>query len=243
MFRVLDLYKAVSDLWPEIESIFSFESTSIVQATAVNSLIKLGDVVRTMLTDFETAIQKDSPKTTVLGAAKHLLVLTKKMETRTEEHIRQSMEYPRHWRMEWTEAREFISMYRSRRDDTMSLGLLELAELNYNILQSVYRGRVQQPYAVSNWSFTIPSVLPEYFGSPDNEETISSPISFRLEWLILVIPSTNGCCQARAKSETVCCELREDGMESLLENPTAEIQWIRSSGSVSSSSSRDGKRR
>ncbi|KAK8695818.1 hypothetical protein V6N13_000966 [Hibiscus sabdariffa] len=141
MFRVLDLYKAVSDLWPEIESIFSFESTSIVQATAVNSLIKLGDVVRTMLTDFETAIQKDSPKTTVLGAAKHLLVLTKKMETRTEEHIRQSMEYPRHWRMEWTEAREFISMYRSRRDDTMSLGLLELAELNYNILQSVYRGR------------------------------------------------------------------------------------------------------
>ncbi|GMJ02859.1 terpene synthase 03 [Hibiscus trionum] len=37
-------------------------------------------------------------------SAKHLLVQREKMETRTWEHIRQSMEYPQPWRMEWTEA-------------------------------------------------------------------------------------------------------------------------------------------
>ncbi|KAK8697558.1 hypothetical protein V6N13_113700 [Hibiscus sabdariffa] len=77
-------------------------------------------------------------------SAKHLLVLREKMETRTGEHIRQSMEYPRHWRMEWTEAREFIGIYQSRRDDTMSRGLLELAKLNYNILQSIYLKELQE---------------------------------------------------------------------------------------------------
>ncbi|PPD75988.1 hypothetical protein GOBAR_DD27078 [Gossypium barbadense] len=103
LFRILDLYEAVSGLWPEVESIFSFESTAAVQATAVNSLIKLGDTVRTMLMDFETAIQKDSSKTT-------------------------------------------------------------------------------------DWPFTVPSALPEsYFGSPDSEGSISSPISVRLAWLILVM--------------------------------------------------------
>ncbi|XP_022728676.1 exocyst complex component EXO70H1-like, partial [Durio zibethinus] len=73
MFRILDLYEAVSDLWPEIESIFSFESSSTVRSAAVNSLIRLGDAVRTMLTDFETAIQKDSSKSTVPGGGLHPL--------------------------------------------------------------------------------------------------------------------------------------------------------------------------
>ncbi|KAG6631589.1 exocyst complex component EXO70H1-like [Carya illinoinensis] len=62
MFRTLDLYEAISDHWPEIESIFSFESTSAVRTQAINSLIKLGEAVRAMLTDFEMAIQKDSSK-------------------------------------------------------------------------------------------------------------------------------------------------------------------------------------
>lgn len=73
MFRILDLYQAVSDLWPEIESIFSFESTSAVRSLAVNSLIKLGEAVRTMLTDFESAIQKDSSKTPVPSGGVHPL--------------------------------------------------------------------------------------------------------------------------------------------------------------------------
>ncbi|KAE8664982.1 60S ribosomal protein L35-like [Hibiscus syriacus] len=135
MFRVLDLYEAVSDLWTDIESIFSFESTSAVRSTAVNSLIKLGDAVRTLLTDFETAIQKDSSKTTVPGGGVHPLA-------------------------------RYV--------------------MNYIAFLSDYSGILSDIFA--DWPFTIPSALPEsYFGSPDNEESISSPISVRIAWLVLVM--------------------------------------------------------
>ncbi|KAF5206046.1 Exocyst complex component exo70h1 [Thalictrum thalictroides] len=73
MFRILDLYDAISELWPEIESIFSFESTSSIRKQAVSSLIRLGDAVRSMLTDFEAAIQKDSSKSAVPGGGVHPL--------------------------------------------------------------------------------------------------------------------------------------------------------------------------
>lgn len=73
MFRTLDLYEAIFDHWPQIESIFSFESTSIVRTQAVASLVRLGEAVRTMLTDFESAIQKDSSKTRVPGGGVHPL--------------------------------------------------------------------------------------------------------------------------------------------------------------------------
>nr|GMD69396.1 exocyst complex component EXO70A1-like [Ipomoea batatas] len=68
MFRFLDLYEAVSELWPEIESIFDFTSTSAVRSQAVMSLLKLGEAVRAMLTEFETAVQKDSSKPPPGGA-------------------------------------------------------------------------------------------------------------------------------------------------------------------------------
>ncbi|XP_040992759.1 exocyst complex component EXO70H1-like [Juglans microcarpa x Juglans regia] len=73
MFRMLDMYEAISDSWPEIESIFSYESTSVVRSQAVSSLVKLGEAVRTMLTDFETAIQKDPSKSPVPGGGVHPL--------------------------------------------------------------------------------------------------------------------------------------------------------------------------
>ncbi|KAK8489262.1 hypothetical protein V6N13_009552 [Hibiscus sabdariffa] len=73
MFRFLDLYEAVSNHWPEIDSMFCFESTSNVRSTATNCLIKLGDAVRKMLTSFETAIQKDTSKSTVPGGGIHPL--------------------------------------------------------------------------------------------------------------------------------------------------------------------------
>ncbi|KAK2974064.1 hypothetical protein RJ640_015396 [Escallonia rubra] len=73
MFKVMDLYDTVSELWPEIESIFSFESTSAVRSAAANSLVKLGDAIRLLLSDFETAIQKDTSKTPVPGGGVHPL--------------------------------------------------------------------------------------------------------------------------------------------------------------------------
>ncbi|XP_027348498.1 exocyst complex component EXO70H1-like [Abrus precatorius] len=73
MFRTLDLYEAISDHWPQIQHIFSFESTSNIRLQAVTSMAKLGEAVRTMLTDFETAIQKDSSKKPVPGGGVHPL--------------------------------------------------------------------------------------------------------------------------------------------------------------------------
>ncbi|TYH62302.1 hypothetical protein ES332_D07G111300v1 [Gossypium tomentosum] len=135
MFRILDLYEAVSDLWPEIESIFSFESTSTVRSTAVNSLIRLSDAVRTMLTDFEMAIQKHSSKTTVPSGGIHPLT-------------------------------RYV--------------------MNYISFLADYSGVLSD--IIADWPLQISSPLPEsYFGSPDKEESISSPISVRLAWLILVM--------------------------------------------------------
>ncbi|XP_073269516.1 exocyst complex component EXO70H1-like [Primulina huaijiensis] len=62
IFRALDLYEAVSKLWPGIESIFSYGSPSPVLSQAVAAQVKLGEAVRIMLNQFETAIQKDSSK-------------------------------------------------------------------------------------------------------------------------------------------------------------------------------------
>ncbi|XP_057449105.1 exocyst complex component EXO70H1-like [Lotus japonicus] len=73
MFKTLDLYEAISDHWPQIESTFSFESTSTVRSQAVTSLVKLGEAVRTMLTDFESAIQKENSRKPVPGGGVHPL--------------------------------------------------------------------------------------------------------------------------------------------------------------------------
>ncbi|XP_028775792.1 exocyst complex component EXO70H1-like [Neltuma alba] len=73
IFRTLDLYEAISDHLPEIQSIFSFQSTSVVRSQAVSSLDMLGQSVRTMLSDFETAIHKECSKKPVPGGGVHPL--------------------------------------------------------------------------------------------------------------------------------------------------------------------------
>ncbi|KAG5515383.1 hypothetical protein RHGRI_036435 [Rhododendron griersonianum] len=73
LFRVLDLYDSISELWPETESIFSFDSVSAVRSQAVNSLVRLGESVRAILSEFEAAIQKDASKTPVQGGGVHPL--------------------------------------------------------------------------------------------------------------------------------------------------------------------------
>ncbi|XP_042479933.1 exocyst complex component EXO70H1-like [Macadamia integrifolia] len=73
MFRMLDLYNAISELWSDIDSFFSFDSTSVVRSQALNSLTRLGDTIRAMLSDFESAIQKDPSKTPIPGGGLHPL--------------------------------------------------------------------------------------------------------------------------------------------------------------------------
>ncbi|GAV80676.1 Exo70 domain-containing protein, partial [Cephalotus follicularis] len=135
MFRTLDLYEAVSDLWPEIESIFRFESISAVRLQAINSLIKLSEAVRTMITDFESAIQKDVSRSPAPGGGVHPLT-------------------------------RYV--------------------MNYVTFLADYSGSVSD--IITDWPLTAPSPLPEaYMGSPELDESNSSPISERLAWQLLVL--------------------------------------------------------
>ncbi|CAI9779012.1 unnamed protein product [Fraxinus pennsylvanica] len=75
LFRVLDMYTGISDHLPEIDSIFSFDSTDSVKFQALTSLVRLGEYVRTALNEFESTIQKDSSKSPVAGAGIHHLTI------------------------------------------------------------------------------------------------------------------------------------------------------------------------
>ncbi|XVF55348.1 hypothetical protein PTKIN_Ptkin06aG0030100 [Pterospermum kingtungense] len=75
MFRVLDMYTALSEYWREIEMIFSFESTSAVRLQALNSLVRLSESVRSLFTEFESTIHKDSSKTVVPGGGIHPITI------------------------------------------------------------------------------------------------------------------------------------------------------------------------
>ncbi|KAL6528729.1 hypothetical protein OROMI_029374 [Orobanche minor] len=74
-FRFLDMYNAISNHWPEIDSIFSDESTNSIKLQALTSLDKLGEFVRAALNDFEKAILKESSKSTAIGAGIHDLTV------------------------------------------------------------------------------------------------------------------------------------------------------------------------
>ncbi|TQD93403.1 hypothetical protein C1H46_020992 [Malus baccata] len=60
--RLLDMYTAISENWPEIESIFGFESTAVVRSQALNLLIKRSESVLSVFSDFESMVHKDSSK-------------------------------------------------------------------------------------------------------------------------------------------------------------------------------------
>ncbi|KAG2245870.1 hypothetical protein Bca4012_069087 [Brassica carinata] len=72
-FRLLDMYSAIAGNWRAIESIFSFESTSMVRSQALKSLISLSETIRSQLRDFESRIQRDSTKVVVHGGGVHPL--------------------------------------------------------------------------------------------------------------------------------------------------------------------------
>ncbi|GAA0144624.1 membrane traffic protein [Lithospermum erythrorhizon] len=75
VFRVLDMYTTIADVWPEIESIFSLESTSLVKSQAITSLIRMSEFVRNAVSEFETEVQKDNSKSVVGGGGIHPLTI------------------------------------------------------------------------------------------------------------------------------------------------------------------------
>ncbi|KAM0953616.1 putative exocyst complex component Exo70, cullin repeat-like-containing domain superfamily [Dioscorea sansibarensis] len=73
LFRILDLYSTISELWPDLESIFSFGSTSAVPSQAQASLQKLRQAARSTVADFEAGIRKDASKSPPPPAGIHPL--------------------------------------------------------------------------------------------------------------------------------------------------------------------------
>ncbi|GJT38533.1 exocyst complex component EXO70H1-like protein [Tanacetum coccineum] len=65
IFVMMNLHNSISDLWPEIESIFSNESVSSVKILALECLQKLAKSVRRVLSKLELSIHKNSSKITV----------------------------------------------------------------------------------------------------------------------------------------------------------------------------------
>ncbi|EOA30087.1 hypothetical protein CARUB_v10013194mg [Capsella rubella] len=76
VFRLLDMYSAIAGNWQAIESIFSFDSVSVVRSLALKSLVSLSESIRSLLVDFESGIQKDSSKVVVPGGGIHPLTIS-----------------------------------------------------------------------------------------------------------------------------------------------------------------------
>ena len=67
----------------------------------------------------------------------NLKSLMGKLESNSGKKVRQSLEIPLYWRMPRVEALNFIDVYQN--DNTKNSTLLELAKLDYNLVQSVYQ--------------------------------------------------------------------------------------------------------
>ncbi|CAA7029445.1 unnamed protein product [Microthlaspi erraticum] len=73
IFKLMDLYTATSDLWPETEQIFHFDSVAAVKTLALSSMKKLKISIHTCLMELEKTIQKDSSKGLTHGGGIHKL--------------------------------------------------------------------------------------------------------------------------------------------------------------------------
>ncbi|CAN6831588.1 unnamed protein product [Brassica oleracea] len=77
IFKLMDLYAAISDLWPDIEMIFSFDSLASVKTLVLSTLKKLKDSIHTCLKEFEVTIHKDSYKELTPEGGVHKLTRTR----------------------------------------------------------------------------------------------------------------------------------------------------------------------
>ncbi|QCE07022.1 exocyst complex component 7 [Vigna unguiculata] len=75
IFRIIDMYAAMASLWPEIESVFSYDSTTASRSQAYALLLRLSESVQTSFFEIETAIQKDSSKPVSKFAGVHPLTV------------------------------------------------------------------------------------------------------------------------------------------------------------------------
>ena len=75
-------------------------------------------------------------------AMKNLNSLTLTMDSDLAKQVQQALEIPLRWRVPRMEARDFIDMY--QKYETKDISLLELAKLDYNLVQSVYQQELKE---------------------------------------------------------------------------------------------------
>ncbi|PKI35208.1 hypothetical protein CRG98_044374 [Punica granatum] len=73
IYQLIELYEALSELWPVIDYTFDFKSTATVKLQVLSSLVRLGNTVQTILSDYEASIQKDSSRNPAPGGGIHPL--------------------------------------------------------------------------------------------------------------------------------------------------------------------------
>ncbi|XP_043703234.1 exocyst complex component EXO70A1-like [Telopea speciosissima] len=73
LFKMLDLYDALSDLLPDIDAVFNSKSSESVRVQAAEILSRLVEAVRGILSEFENAVQRETSKIPVPGGTIHPL--------------------------------------------------------------------------------------------------------------------------------------------------------------------------
>lgn len=71
LFKILDLYETLSELLPDIETVFSNELCANVKTQASEILTRLGEAARGIFTEFENAIQRETSRTPIPGGTIH----------------------------------------------------------------------------------------------------------------------------------------------------------------------------
>ncbi|KAF9588259.1 hypothetical protein IFM89_008676 [Coptis chinensis] len=85
--------------------------------------------------------------------AKHLKLLNGNIDRSLAEEVTHSLELPLHWRMPRLESRYYIDAYQSK--EGMNPVLLELAKLDFNMLQSIHQKELKICLGKNYWSTLV----------------------------------------------------------------------------------------
>ncbi|THU59409.1 hypothetical protein C4D60_Mb07t01860 [Musa balbisiana] len=128
-----DLFNRFRDEKGAFKASLQHETKGILSLYEASYVAKEGELVLDQAMDFTT---------------KHLKCLMEKgsLEPRLREHVAHALELPLHWRMQRSHTRWFIEAY--RREATMNPVVLELAKLDFNVVQGMYKGELRD---LSRW--------------------------------------------------------------------------------------------
>lgn len=73
LFKILDLHDALSDLLPDIDSVFESKSSETIRVQAVEILSRLAEAARGILSEFESAVLREPSRVPVPGGTIHPL--------------------------------------------------------------------------------------------------------------------------------------------------------------------------